>query len=77
MLRKFSLLLSVLLFASSFAFTQSSGNQSADAKDKDDDAIFHGPSINDVNAIGHRNVGCDRGFANWYSLNSHPYSQEW
>jgi predicted Zn-dependent protease len=63
-LRKFSLLAGILL-ASCLAFTQSS-DKSADSKD--DDPVFKGPSINDVNAIGHRNVGCDRGFANWYSL---------
>jgi len=38
-------------------------------KDKDDDAAFqHHEGINDINAIGRRNVGCDRGFMNWYSL---------
>jgi len=65
-LRKFSTLSWILLFASSLSFAQSSGKEPADTKD--DDAVFHGASINDLNAIGHRNVGCDRGFANWYSL---------
>ena len=38
-------------------------------KEKDDDAAFHNlRGINDISAIGERNVGCDRGFANWYSL---------
>jgi predicted Zn-dependent protease len=55
-----------LLLASSVALAQSPDKQPADSKD--DDAVFKGPSINDINAIGHRNVGCDRGFANWYSL---------
>jgi predicted Zn-dependent protease len=63
-LRKFSLLAGILL-ASCLAFTQSP-DKSTDSKD--DDPVFKGPAINDVNAIGHRNVGCDRGFANWYSL---------
>lgn len=66
MLRKFSTLPWILLFASSLSFAQSSGKEPADTKD--DEAVFHGASINDLNAIGHRNVGCDRGFANWYSL---------
>jgi len=66
-LRKFSLLPWVLLLAGTLCCAQSSDQQPADAKD--DDAVFHGPSINDLNAIGSRNVGCDRGFANWYSLN--------
>src|SRR5947207_3364230 len=65
-LRRLSLLSSVLLLASSLAFTQSSDKQPADSKD--DDAVFKGSAANDINAIGHRNVGCDRGFANWYSL---------
>lgn len=66
MLRRLSLLSSILLLASSLAFTQSSDKQPSDSKD--DDSVFKGPTINDINAIGHRNVGCDRGFANWYSL---------
>src|ERR1700674_5339275 len=40
-----------------------------DKKEKDDDSAFlNARGINDINAIGERNVGCDRGFANWYSL---------
>src|SRR5258708_4684681 len=66
-LRKLSLLPWILLFARSLSFTQSSEQQPADSK-KDDEAVFRGAAINDINAIGHRNVGCDRGFANWYSL---------
>src|SRR5260370_34573093 len=43
--------------------------QKEDKKEKEDDAAFHNlKGINDINAIGDRNVGCDRGFANWYSL---------
>ncbi|HWZ44008.1 MAG TPA: M48 family metallopeptidase [Candidatus Saccharimonadales bacterium] len=67
-----------LIFAfavSSFAFAQSSKepaadprNGSHDAKNNDEDAAFHGPAINDINAIGRRNVGCNRGLANWYTL---------
>ncbi|HWX54519.1 MAG TPA: M48 family metallopeptidase [Verrucomicrobiae bacterium] len=42
-----------------------------DKSAKDDDIGFKpGSGINDVNSIGRRNVGCDRGFANWYSLES-------
>lgn len=29
---------------------------------------YHDRSIRDINAIGDRNVGCGRGFGNWYSL---------
>jgi predicted Zn-dependent protease len=46
-----------------------------DQKDKDkqsgeDDKFYHGKGINDVNAIGDRNVGCNRGLGNWYTLDS-------
>jgi len=34
----------------------------------DEDKFYHGTGINDVNAIGNRNVGCNRGLFNWYSL---------
>ncbi|HET6843065.1 MAG TPA: M48 family metallopeptidase [Candidatus Angelobacter sp.] len=53
--------------------TQAPAAKSADAKggEKDDDPEFHKHTgINDVNAIGSRNVGCSRGFLNWYSLDS-------
>jgi predicted Zn-dependent protease len=42
-------------------------------KDKqvgDDDKFYHGKGINDLNAIGSRNVGCNRGLGNWYTLDS-------
>ena len=29
---------------------------------------YHDGSIRDISAIGNRNVGCNRGFSNWYSL---------
>jgi predicted Zn-dependent protease len=29
---------------------------------------FHHGGIRDIEAIGYRNVGCNRGFGNWYSL---------
>ncbi|MGH9522093.1 MAG: M48 family metallopeptidase [Terriglobales bacterium] len=29
---------------------------------------FKGPKIDDINAIGDRNVGCSKGLGNWYSL---------
>lgn len=35
---------------------------------KDDDQIKHDGSKNDVDAVGDRNVGCDRGVGNWYSV---------
>jgi predicted Zn-dependent protease len=36
----------------------------------DDDKFYHGKGINDLNAIGERNVGCNRGLGNWYTLES-------
>jgi predicted Zn-dependent protease len=68
------------LFAGAFAAAQTSKEMpsstpasdtrspSHDTKNTDEDAVFHGPAINDINAIGRRNVGCNRGLANWYSL---------
>ncbi|MGA2991166.1 MAG: M48 family metallopeptidase [Candidatus Korobacteraceae bacterium] len=35
--------------------------------DASDETAHHG-GIKDLNAIGHRNVGCGRGVGNWYSL---------
>ncbi|HZI57290.1 MAG TPA: M48 family metallopeptidase [Verrucomicrobiae bacterium] len=37
---------------------------------EDDDKFYHGTGINDLNAIGNRNVGCNRGLGNWYTLDS-------
>jgi predicted Zn-dependent protease len=45
-----------------------SKNQSKDSGD--DDKFYHGTGINDLNAIGSRNVGCNRGLGNWYTLNT-------
>jgi beta-barrel assembly-enhancing protease len=35
---------------------------------KDDDQIKHNGGINDVDAVGNRNVGCSRGVGNWYTV---------
>ena len=40
----------------------------ADAADKGDLGFPHDGKIDDVNAIGNRNVGCNKGLGNWYSL---------
>jgi len=50
-----------------------SGQQQKDQKHQDkqsldDDKFYHGTGINDLNAIGSRNVGCNRGLGNWYTL---------
>ena len=40
----------------------------ADAAEKDDLGFPHDGKIDDVSAIGNRNVGCNKGLGNWYSL---------
>ncbi|HEY2232888.1 MAG TPA: hypothetical protein VGK01_05370, partial [Candidatus Angelobacter sp.] len=47
-----------------------SQDKSQDKQSIDDDKFYHGKGINDLNAIGDRNVGCNRGLFNWYSLDS-------
>jgi beta-barrel assembly-enhancing protease len=85
-LRRKLLPLLALLLSASFAFASplqqddqepSQKDQKHKDKDKDkdkqssdDDKFYHGTGINDVNAIGNRNVGCNRGLFNWYSLDS-------
>jgi len=44
------------------------GKKSKDVTE--DDKFYHGKGINDLNAIGDRNVGCNRGLGNWYTLDS-------
>jgi beta-barrel assembly-enhancing protease len=41
-----------------------------DKQSGDDDKFYHGTGINDLSAIGSRNVGCNRGLGNWYTLDS-------
>jgi predicted Zn-dependent protease len=44
---------------------------SKDSKDKEEKGEFdfpHDGKTDDVNAIGNRNVGCNKSFGNWYSL---------
>ena len=62
-----ALLLSVSL---SFASPQQQKDKDQDKQNSDDDKFYHGAGINDVNAIGNRNVGCNRGLGNWYTLDS-------
>jgi len=43
--------------------------------------IKHDGSIRDIDAVGNRNVGCERGIGNWYSLDKqiamgHAYAQQ-
>jgi predicted Zn-dependent protease len=58
-----------LLLSTTLAFG-SPQQQKEDKNSGDDDKFYHGAGINDVNAIGNRNVGCNRGLGNWYTLDS-------
>ncbi|HZE79645.1 MAG TPA: M48 family metallopeptidase [Candidatus Polarisedimenticolia bacterium] len=65
-----ALLLSTSFLSASVAFA-SPQEQKDKAKDSgDDDKFYHGTGINDLNAIGNRNVGCNRGLGNWYTLDT-------
>ena len=70
MLRKiFALSLALILCVNvSLAASDDQKDQSKDSKD--DDSFYHNAGINDIGAIGSRNVGCNRGLFNWYSLDS-------
>ena len=85
MLRRMFFLSWALLLSTSAAFAlplqqqdqdksgQDQKDQQKKEKDKqsiDDDKFYHGTGINDLNAIGNRNVGCNRGLFNWYSLDT-------
>jgi predicted Zn-dependent protease len=60
------------MLASTMALAQSSNsNSKSESKDAKEDESFHNlTGINDINEIGRRNVGCNRGLGNWYSLDS-------
>jgi predicted Zn-dependent protease len=49
---------------------QKDKDKDKDKQSGDDDKFYHGTGINDINAIGSRNVGCNRGLFNWYSLDT-------
>jgi predicted Zn-dependent protease len=79
-----ALLLSTAFLSASLAFAspqeqKEQNNQKDQNKDQgknqdkdsgEDDKFYHGTGINDLNAIGNRNVGCNRGLFNWYTLDS-------
>src|SRR5215470_14447296 len=64
-------ILCVLMFSLTSALA-APGDKKDQSKDSssDDDTFYHGTGINDLNAIGTRNVGCNRGLGNWYSLDT-------
>jgi beta-barrel assembly-enhancing protease len=68
--RKMSLPVCVLLLACASSFLSAQQSKEQDKQSTDDDKFYHGHGINDLNAIGSRNVGCNRGLGNWYSLDT-------
>ena len=70
MFRKASLPACVLLLAIASSFLAAQQPANSDKQKGDNDKFYHGKGINDLNAIGSRNVGCDRGLGNWYTLDS-------
>src|SRR5580704_1547859 len=61
-----------ILLASSLLFTASSFAQNVVASPLPGATTpvkaYHDGSIRDIDAIGNRKIGCDRGMGNWYSL---------
>src|SRR5258705_12808563 len=55
--------LAIVLFCGGFAFAAP-----ADEPTSPPAKLKHDGSINDLDAIGNRNVGCGRGIGNWYSV---------
>src|ERR1700733_11181917 len=50
------------------AADDSTASQPPVVQGADPDKVKHDGGIDDVNAIGNRNVGCNRGMGNWYSI---------
>jgi predicted Zn-dependent protease len=60
---------SFLILSTAAAAQQSSPSDTKQASTEDASAkIYKDGSIRDINAIGNRNVGCEKGVGNWYSL---------
>ncbi len=70
MFRRMFLLGWALLLSTTFALASPQDKKDQDKGSGDDDKFYHGTGINDLNAIGNRNVGCNRGLGNWYTLDS-------
>ena len=70
MFRKASLPACLLLLAMASPFLSAQESKDQDKQSIDNDKFYHGTGINDLNAIGSRNVGCNRGLGNWYTLDA-------
>ena len=64
--RRLALLL--VLIVSLGAFAQKPADDSAEKEKKDDKPTVPVSTLNDLDAIGNRNVGCAKGIGNWISL---------
>jgi beta-barrel assembly-enhancing protease len=71
--------LGILLLVTTFAFAQDNSPSSPPTSSAQDSSsaapvpaklvkMHHDGSIKDIDAIGNRKIGCDRGLGNWYSL---------
>ncbi|HEX7287905.1 MAG TPA: M48 family metallopeptidase [Candidatus Angelobacter sp.] len=70
MFRRTFLLGWTLLFSMTSTLAVQQQQKDREKENGDDDKFYHGTGINDLNAIGSRNVGCNRGLGNWYTLES-------
>ncbi len=67
---RIALLLTLALVLVSYGLAQQTQDKTdtAGKADKNDLEFPHDGKTDDVNAIGNRNVGCNKGLGNWYSL---------
>ena len=63
-----SRLLAFVLIVCLSAFGQAQGDKPADQKEKDEKPTVPMSTLNNIDAIGNRNVGCAKGIGNWMSL---------
>jgi predicted Zn-dependent protease len=59
-----------LLLSMASTFSSAQQQKDRDKESGDDSKFYRRTGINDVSAIGNRNVGCNRGLGNWYTLDS-------
>lgn len=66
-----AIFVATFLLSISFALAQNASdtsNSPASVKPQPAAKVYHDGSIRDIDAVGNRNVGCERGIGNWYSL---------
>lgn len=67
-MRSLPLLLALWLVLATFCFGQAAGTLPQPGPSTPAIKAYHDGSIRDIDAIGNRNIGCNRGMGNWYSL---------